>query len=99
MANSTIDTLIQKIRTAIYGKEVRDAIADGISTCYTDVSQGKTLIDGAVETANTAATNANSKAAIAQTAAANANAAADEAREAASEVSNTDRITYREKLI
>jgi len=65
----TIAQILDALRNAIYGEEVRTAIVDGISQCYSDVSASKALAD-------TAAANADTKAALADTAAANANAKA-----------------------
>lgn len=73
---SQIQTNLNKIKTAVYGVEVRDAIHDSIEQCYDDVSAAKTKADTATTAANTAASNANAKAAAAETAAQNANAAA-----------------------
>ena len=52
---STIEHDLAQIRQAVYGREVREAIADGIEHCYDDVSTSTTLADGAAERANTAA--------------------------------------------
>lgn len=73
---ATIDQIVTKIRTAIFGKDVRENIAQGIEKCYTDVSTGTTL-------AETAASNADAKATAAQTAASTANTAATNASNAA----------------
>lgn len=73
---SQIQTNLNKIKTAVYGVEVRDAIHDSIEQCYDDVSTAKTKADNATTVANAAASNANAKAAVAETAAQNANAAA-----------------------
>ena len=73
---SQIQTNLNKIKTAVYGVEVRDAIHDSIEQCYDDVSTAKTKADNATTVANAAASNANAKAAAAETAAQNANAAA-----------------------
>lgn len=67
---------INNIRTAIYGRDVREAIADGIEQCYTDTTEGKTLAETAAASANTAAATANTAASTANTAASAANAAA-----------------------
>ena len=75
---SQIQTNLNKIKTAVYGVEVRDAIHDSIEQCYDDVSAAKTKADNATTVANAAASNANAKAAVAETAAQNANAAATE---------------------
>ena len=78
---ATIAQDVAQIRQAVYGKDVREAIADGIEKCYTDVSSGVTL-------ANTAANNANSKATAADTAATAANTAAAAANGAAANVAS-----------
>ena len=59
---STVAQDVQQIREAIYGRDVREAIADGIEHCYSDVS-------GGVTTANTAAAAADAAAQRAITAA------------------------------
>lgn len=48
--SSPIDGYISQIRNAVYGKDVRSAIADGISQCYTDVAAGVTRADAAAQT-------------------------------------------------
>lgn len=72
MANSERDQIIARdvaaIRTAIFGRDVRSAIADGIEQCYTDVSTSKTLADDSTTNANNAAALANQKAQAAQNA-------------------------------
>lgn len=55
---STVAQDVQQIREAIYGREVREAIADGIEHCYSDVSGGVTIADTAANTANAAAQRA-----------------------------------------
>ena len=45
---ATIEQDINAIRHAVYGRDVREAIADGIEICHSDIS-------GAVSTANAAA--------------------------------------------
>lgn len=72
-----IDEYIRQIRNAIYGKDVRAAIANGIQQCYTDVSDS-------VDRANTAAANADAKANLANSRAAAADAAASTAYQNAS---------------
>ena len=52
---ATISQIVAQIRTAIFGKDVRENIAQGIEKCYTDVSSGVTLADTAAGRANTAA--------------------------------------------
>ena len=79
----SIAQILTDILAARYGRDVRQAIHDGIEVCYSDVSASKTLADTAASNANTkatladtAATNANAKATLADTAATNANAKA-----------------------
>lgn len=62
---SDISNYLNQIRTAVYGREVREAIADGIEQCYNDTSNGVTLaetklseLNGAVERLNGAVDNA-----------------------------------------
>ena len=43
-----IAEFLDKIKNAVYGVEVRDAIHDSIKECYDDVSTSKTLADKAV---------------------------------------------------
>lgn len=73
-----IDEYVRLIRNAVYGKEVRSAIANGIEQCYRDVSDS-------VNRANTAAQNAESKAELADSKASAADAAASSATSAASD--------------
>lgn len=80
---SRIQTFLDKIKSAVYGVEVRDAIHDSIKECYDNVTSGKTLADTAAAAANTAAKNAD-------TATSNANAATQKANTAAS---NADTAT------
>ncbi len=85
-----IDQDIAAIRQAMYGKDVREAIAHGIEQCYSDVTTSKTSAEDATanatqaaSSANTAAANANQKAQAADTAATNANQKAQAADTAA----------------
>lgn len=87
---SKISEYLAQIKTAIYGREVRDAIHDSIEQCYTDVSNAKTLADtaasntnAAISKANTAASNADTKAKLANDAATKATDAAKKAEDAA----------------
>lgn len=63
---STVAQDVQQIREAIYGREVREAIADGIEHCYSDVSSGVTTANTAASAANAAAQRANTAAAGAE---------------------------------
>ena len=70
---SAISTYLARIKTAIYGEEVRGSIHDAIEQCYSDVSAAKTIADNsnstslqtlqqaqnAVNQANSAVTQAN----------------------------------------
>ena len=76
----TIAQILANILSAVYGRDVRQSIHDGIEKCYSDVTTGKTMAETAADNANdkaalanTAATNANTKAGLANTAATNAN--------------------------
>ena len=52
---ATIQHIVAQIRTAIYGKDVRENIAQGIEKCYSDVSAGVTEADAAASRATAAA--------------------------------------------
>lgn len=59
---SRIETLLNDIKTAIYGKQVRDSIHDAIEECYTDTSTSATAATEAATAANNAAAAANTAA-------------------------------------
>lgn len=59
---ATIKQYTQQIRTAVYGEEVREAIADGIEQCYDDVSGGVDKATRAANQATAAATAATTAA-------------------------------------
>jgi len=42
---ATISQIVAQIRTAIFGRDVRENIAQGIEKCYTDVTSGTTILD------------------------------------------------------
>ena len=69
---SVISDLLAQIRTAVYGREVRESIASGIEQCYTDVQSGVTTAETAATAATSAASAANTAASAANTAATNA---------------------------
>lgn len=56
---SAISTYLARIKTAIYGEEVRGSIHDAIEQCYDDVTNAKTLADNSIRDSQTAVTNAN----------------------------------------
>ena len=92
---SKISEYLAQIKTAIYGREVRDAIHDSIEQCYTDVSNAKTLADtaasnanAATSKANTAASNADTKAKLANDAATKAGTATSNANAATTKANN-----------
>lgn len=58
---SRISNLLAQILSAVYGKDVRQAIHDSIEQCYSDVSTAKTLADDSVTAANAAAANAETR--------------------------------------
>lgn len=76
---ATIAQIVAQIRTAVYGRDVRENIAQGIEKCYTDVTSGKTAANAAADAANAAASNV-------QTAISNANTAANAANTAVGSV-------------
>lgn len=76
---SRINSLLENLLSAVYGRDVRQSIHDSIKECYDDVTTGKTMAEKAAGAANTAASTANSAATNANTAADNANAAAENA--------------------
>ena len=59
---ATISQNLASILAAQYGSQVRGAIHDSISQCYTDVSTAKVFVDSATTNANTAAGVANTAA-------------------------------------
>lgn len=63
---STVAEDVRQIRRAVYGRDVREAIADGIEHCYSDVSSGVTTANTAANAANVAAQRANTAAAGAE---------------------------------
>ncbi len=92
---SKISEYLNKIKTAIYGREVRDAIHDSIKECYTDVTSGATLANEASDKANAATEKANTAASNADTATASANSAANLANAAASNADNKAALADR----
>lgn len=85
---SKISEYLNKIKTAIYGREVRDAIHDSIKECYADVTSSATLANEASDKANAATEKANTAASNADTATASANSATNLANTAASNADN-----------
>ena len=55
---SQIETLLNVIETAIYGRDMRSAIHDSIELCYDDVSTAKTISENATAAAEVATANA-----------------------------------------
>lgn len=90
---SKIGEYLNKIKTAIYGREVRDAIHDSIKECYADVTSGATLANEASDKANAATEKANTAASNADMATASANSAANLANTAASNADNKAALT------
>lgn len=68
MSNNTIQQNLALIQSAVYGKDVRDAIHDSIEQCYTEASSASTAA-AAATAATTAANNATAAAENAATAA------------------------------
>lgn len=71
----TIVQCLRAIRQAVYGRDVREAIAEGIENCYSDVSNGVTLAHNAAQ-------------AIAQSAQDSINSAVDNATSLAIQAAN-----------
>ena len=89
MADDTlITTYIDAIEHAVYGREVRSAIANGIKKCYTDVSGGVTLAEDAASDAQEAVSTAQNAASAAQNAVANAETALSTAQNASTDAQN-----------
>lgn len=65
---SRINSLLEHLLSAVYGRDVRQSIHDSIKECYDDVTTGKTMAEKAAGAANTAASTANSAATNANTA-------------------------------
>lgn len=80
---SAIQTYLNNILNAVYGRDVRSSIHDAIELCYDDASSGKTIAETAAGNVNTAIDNATSAANAANSAATSANSAADSANSAA----------------
>ena len=57
MASPTIEQIVEQIRTAVYGKDVRENIALGIEKCYEDVGENNLTKDDIVDDLNSTATN------------------------------------------
>lgn len=86
MANlSPIQNLLDDIKNAMYGQQVRTAIHDSIARCYTDVDDSKTIAASAADDANAAADEARGVVTRVNDAISNANEAVDEASSAASD--------------
>lgn len=83
MPDDNITTNVSRIRSAVYGREVREAIARSIEQCYTDTSMTATLAGQAASDADAAASRANTAAAEAEVATGTANSAASAAASAA----------------
>lgn len=83
---------LQQIRNAVYGRDVREAIAGAIEECYTDVTNEvmatETTRSTLTEQVNTAIGNANQAASNVNAAIENVNAAISDA-EAAAQKANT----------
>ena len=57
----TISTYLKAIREAVYGKDVREAIANGIECCYSNVNASVTLADEKISTMNEKINTASEK--------------------------------------
>lgn len=92
---SPIQNLLDDIKNAIYGEQVRTAIHDSIARCYTDVDDSKTLSVTAAEQATNAAASANLATNAANNAASKANAATASANEA---IDNANSVSDRAEV-
>lgn len=79
----TIEEILNGILKAVYGREVRQDIHDGIEMGYTIATESKTAAEQAVKAANAAISEATDAAESANTAAESANGAASAANDAA----------------
>ena len=86
---STVAQNIAAIREATYGWQVREAIADSIDQCYSNVSNGVTLAETAAGQALNSAAEADRAAESAGEAAETANTAASAANTAAAAASSS----------
>ncbi|MBQ7687167.1 MAG: hypothetical protein IJT28_08070 [Bacteroidaceae bacterium] len=84
----TIYDILLAIQTAVFGRDVRGAIHDGIEMCYNDVTASETVAEAAATAANNAATSATNAATSATTAAGAANTAATNADTARTNANN-----------
>ena len=87
-SNQTIYDVLLAIQTAVFGRDVRGAIHDGIEMCYDDVQSSKTVADAAAEDAEDAADAATAAATSATQAATAANTAASAADTAKTNANN-----------
>ena len=71
------------IRNAVYGRDVREALASGLEECYGDPTGDRALAEAAAEAAEQAAGNADSAKTAAEAAAGNADSAKTAAEAAA----------------
>lgn len=86
--NQSINEILLAIQTAVFGRDVRGAIHDGIAICYDDVTASETVASAAASNANSAATSATEAASAANTAAGTANTAASNADTARTNANN-----------
>lgn len=86
--NQSINEILLAIQTAVFGRDVRGAIHDGIAICYDDVTASETVASAAASNANDAADSANAAASAANTAAGTANTAASNADTARTNANN-----------
>lgn len=79
---AVIDDILSKILSAVYGKDVRQSIHDGIKTSYDISSEAKSVADTAKSTADTAKSTADTAKSTANTAKTTANTASTTANTA-----------------
>jgi hypothetical protein len=90
----TIDQIVQQIRTATYGREIRTALADGIEMCYDDAEGAAAIADAAAGNANDAASAANAAATKITTTTVNTTTLAPGSSATASVVVGNDGTTF-----
>lgn len=90
---------IAAIRNAIFGKDVRKAIADGIEECYSDVSNAKTIAADAATRANNAAQTALNSATTANQYAQEAHTAAEEVNGIVNDLKDTIDKNFKEDYV
>lgn len=85
---SGIQTYLNNILNAIYGRDVRSSIHDAIELCYDDVTAGRTVAEAAAANVESAVSTATNAANAASAAAASASQAVEDANTAVTNANN-----------